>query len=179
MSSSRVRPTRAAKACVDVGDVPAPIDDDNQMHDRIERVFELASRADHVVEQLHVLDRCRQLPAKFVGPVEEVDLADAFDADTFDDDGAEGAAPPAQWRWSPWRSRPPAVGGHDFGALAAHRHRGRRARSSSASTRTLPAATWRGSEAACSTRVALAALVDPAPTCDRPRTGGSRLGTSR
>ena len=46
---------------IDVHDPAAAIPDRHQMGDRIERILQLPPRPDHVVEQLHVFDRARQL----------------------------------------------------------------------------------------------------------------------
>ena len=45
----------------------------------------------HIVEQLHVLDRARQLPAELVGAIEQIELAAGFDPHTFEDDGVPSA----------------------------------------------------------------------------------------
>jgi hypothetical protein len=69
---------------------------DDQVGDRIEGVFQLTSRARHIVEQLQIFDNRRQLRAKFVGPLEQVEFAARIDADAHEDDRTEGATETAQ-----------------------------------------------------------------------------------
>ena len=103
------------------------------MRDQIERVLELAPRSHHVIEQLHVLDRARELPPELVRTIEEVELSARLDADAFEHDRAERAPRPAK-RNGQHRGDILEVLGriarrrHDFGAHAAHRGGGGRRR---------------------------------------------------
>jgi hypothetical protein len=88
------RETQAiGKGFVGVDNRAALIAHDDQVCDRVESVLQLAPRADHVVEQLQVLDHTRELSAQLVGPIQQVELAARFDAHAVEDDRA--SAPPA------------------------------------------------------------------------------------
>ena len=144
------------------------------MRDRVERVLELAPRPHHVVEQLHVLDRARELAAELVGAIEQVELAAGLDAHAFEDDRAERAAAAAQ-RHGDRRGAASSSGERDdFRARAAHRRpppapsgrRRRRARRAPrARDRTTPAA-----------RDGARGDRESRPTCDRRRTADWRRG---
>ena len=90
---SRVRPTRLANAWLTCTIRPRAIGRPPPGAAIESKVFS-SSRRDRidVVEQLHVLDRARELAAELVGAIEQVELAAGLDAHAFEDDRAERAA---------------------------------------------------------------------------------------
>ena len=58
-----------------MGDAPAAVRHGDEIRDRVERVLELAPRANHVIEQLHVLDRARELTSELFGAGKQGQLA--------------------------------------------------------------------------------------------------------
>ena len=72
------------------------IGDGHQIHQRVERVVQLAPRAEHRVEQQHVFYGARQLPAHFRRTVEQLELATRLEAHVVNHQGPERAAPSLQ-----------------------------------------------------------------------------------
>ncbi|PYQ80688.1 MAG: hypothetical protein DMG03_21910 [Acidobacteria bacterium] len=94
--------------------------------ERIERVFQLPPRPDHVVEQLHVLDRARELPSQLVGAVEQIQLAARLHPYAFEHDRAQRPAASAK-RYGDHRGGRIGIDRRDAGAHPPHRRRsGRR-----------------------------------------------------
>ena len=121
------QPQPAGKRLVGVHDPPPPIGDHHHVRDRIERVFQLSPRPQHIVEQLHVLDGVRELTAELVGPIEKVELAARLHAHAVEDDRPERPAAASERHRHGARLRIVRTR-HDFRPRPAHGDRCRRER---------------------------------------------------
>ena len=72
------------------------IGDDDEVEKRVEGIFEQTPLAQHVLEELDVLDAGRQLPAEIAGEIEALNIAELARDGALDDERSERAAPAAK-----------------------------------------------------------------------------------
>src|SRR5690349_14490552 len=80
---------------VHLHDPGAVVGDDDEIDERVERVFEQASLLDDLLEELNVLERERELSAEVVDRVDELLIVE-IPGVALQDDRAERAPPPAK-----------------------------------------------------------------------------------
>ena len=110
MMSARATPTRAANASFVWTIRSSLIGDDDEIDERVERVFEQPALPQDLLEQLDVLDPDRELAAEIVRELDELRARPSSPASTpFDDERAERAAPAAQRGDERRRRQPPGA----------------------------------------------------------------------
>ena len=96
ISAWRVIADPVEECDVHVDESAVLVGDGDEIGERVERVFQLAARAQNHVEQHDIFDRRGELPSHLVRSLEQVHLRAGFDADVVHHERAESAAPALQ-----------------------------------------------------------------------------------